>query len=403
MDNHNKKNKRVKTEFKLFEVIIIMLITIAVGIIIGYSVTNKFDGEVTKEDSDKNLNEFVATYKDIVDNYYDEVDKEELINSAIDGMLSQLDDPYSMYMDEVTTSDFNDRLYGNYTGIGAEISMLENGDVVIYSTFENSPARKAGLKSGDVIKKVNNESVVGKSSSEVSSMIKDSKTSEILLTINRDNKEMDVKLSISNITIDSVTHEIIEKNNQKIGYVVISIFAANTYDQFKNAIENLKKDNVNKIIIDVRYNSGGYLDSVTDILEMFLKKGKAIYQIEEKNEKKKIKDNTKENQSLDVVVLINEYSASASEILAAALKESYGAKIVGVNSYGKGTVQQTKMLTTGGMLKYTTQKWLTPNGNWINEIGISPDKKIEQGEEYYSNPTIDNDLQLQKALEIIQK
>ena len=404
MNNKNDEKKNIlKTEFKLFEVIIIILVTIAVGIVIGYSVTNKFDGNVSNITTDKDLKEFIDTYEDVVANYYGDIDKDKLINSAINGMMSELDDPYSMYMDEEITSDFNDRLYGNYTGIGAEISQLENGDVIIYSTFENSPAQKAGLKTGDVIKKVDGNSVEGKNSSEVSTMIKESKKEKIKITILRDNKEMEVELSLSNITLDSVTHEILESNNQKVGYITISIFAANTYNQFKDTINNLKKEKIDKIIIDVRNNSGGYLDAVTDMMELFLKKDKIIYQLEEKGEKKKIKDETNESQDFDVVVLINEYSASASEILAAAFQESYGAKIVGVNSYGKGTVQQTKTLETGGMLKYTTQKWLTPNGNWINDTGIKPDEKIEQNEEYYLDPTNEKDLQLQKALEMITK
>lgn len=402
---HNKEEKKnvLKAEFKLFEVIIIILITIAVGIVIGYSLTNKFDGKINTKVDDKDLKEFIDTYEDVVENYYGDINKDKLISSAINGMLSELDDPYSMYMDETTTDDFNDRLYGNYMGIGAEISQLENGDVIIYNTFDNSPASKAGLQKGDIIKKIDGKSTEGKTSSDVSSAIKSSKNSKITLTILRDGEEKEVEISRSNITLDSITHEVIEKDDQKIGYIVVSIFAANTYDQFKKTIEELKKENIDKIIIDVRNNSGGYLNSVTDMMSLFLKKDKVIYQLEEKGKKKKIKDTTNEHQDFEVVVLINEYSASASEILAAAFKESYGAKIVGVNSYGKGTVQQTKTLSTGGMLKYTTQKWLTPNGNWINNTGIKPDENIEQNEEYYTNPINENDTQLKKAIELIIK
>ena len=154
-------------------------------------------------------------------------------------------------------------------------------------------------------------------------------------------------------------------------------------------------------IIDVRDNSGGYLSSVTDICNLFLDKGKVIYQLEDSKGKVKKKDTTKEKRKYDIVVLINGGSASASEILASAIKESYGGDIVGTNSYGKGTVQQTKKLLDGSMIKNTTQKWLTPDGNSINEVGVTPTKVVELNEEYFNNPTTENDNQLQEAIKLI--
>ena len=156
-------------------------------------------------------------------------------------------------------------------------------------------------------------------------------------------------------------------------------------------------------IIDVRDNSGGYLTSVTDICNLFLEKRKVIYQLEDANGKVKKKDTTKEKRSYKVAVLINGNSASASEILASAIKESYGGEVVGVNSYGKGTVQQTKKLLDGSMIKYTTQKWLTPKGNFINEVGVTPTKEVKLSEDYFENPTTDNDNQLQEAINLIAK
>ena len=401
----SKKNNILKSYFKLSEVVIIVLITAVIGIIIGYSVTNRFSDKTTNNlaSVDSNLKEFVDTYEDITNNYYEEVDKDKLISSAIDGMLSELEDPYSVYMDEDTTSDFNDRLYGNYTGIGAEISMNEKGEVIIYSTFEGSPAENAGLKFGDIISKIDGKNAKGLTSSEVSQLVKGIAGTKVEITYTRDGVDNTVEITRGSIVLDSVTYEILEKDNQKIGYIYISIFAANTYTQFKNCVEELQNKQIDKIIIDVRNNSGGYLDSVTEMMNLFLEKGKIIYQLDEKGNKKQVEDTTKDKKDLKVVVLINEYSASASEILAAAFQESYGATIVGTNSYGKGTVQQTKDLNNGSMLKYTTQKWLTPKGNWINEIGVTPNIKQEQSEEYYINPTKENDLQLQRAIESLNK
>lgn len=405
--NINKKEKKVffKPEFKLVEVIIIILITMVIGIIIGYAVTNNLSLDETEKQINKDsyLKEFVNTYEDILENYYENVDKKELISSAINGMLGTLDDPYSVYMDEEVTSDFNDRLYGDYTGIGTEITMNEKGQVIIYNPFEGSPAEKAGLKKGDIIIKIDGKSMEGKTSSDVSSMIKGMSGSKVNITINRDGKEMNFDVTRETIVLDSVTYKMYEKDNKKIGYINISIFAANTYTQFRNALLELEKQNMDSLLIDVRNNTGGYLDSVTQMLSLFLEKGTIIYQLDEKGEKTLIKDETKESRKYKIGVIINEYSASASEILAAAILESYNGEVIGVNSYGKGTVQQTKELSTGGMMKYTTQKWLTPKGNWVNEVGVAPTEEVKINEKYYQTLNEQDDNQLQKALELFSK
>ena len=416
MDNENleevKKeseiiNKRnfVKDEFKLIEVVIISLITIVIGIIVGYAVTTRFSLSENEKvvQNDENLQVFIDTYEDVISKYYEDVDKKELINSAISGMLTNLDDPYSVYMDSDTTSDFNDRLYGDYAGIGAEVSMTIDGKIIIYNPFENSPAKKAGLKKGDIIIKINGEDMTGKTSSDASQLIKGVAGTKVLITIERDGKQQDIEVKRGHITLDSVTYKVFTKNDKKIGYINISIFAANSYSQFRKAVLDLEEQKVNCIIIDVRNNSGGYLDSVTDMLGMFLKKDKIIYQLDEKGKLTSIKDETKESRDIKVGVLINEYSASASEILASALLESYGAEVIGVNSFGKGTVQQTKELSTGGMLKYTTQKWLTPNGNWINEKGVTPTIEEKLNDKYYETGKEEDDNQLQKAIEMLSK
>ena len=165
----------------------------------------------------------------------------------------------------------------------------------------------------------------------------------------------------------------------------------------------MEKEKISGLVIDVRDNSGGYLTSVTDICNLFLEKGKVIYQLEDSNGKVKKKDTTKEKRDYKIVVLINKGSASASEILASAIKESYGSDVVGTNSFGKGTVQQTKKLLDGSMIKYTTQKWLTPNGNFINEIGVTPTKEVELDDSYLDDPKMENDNQLWEGVNLIIK
>ena len=173
--------------------------------------------------------------------------------------------------------------------------------------------------------------------------------------------------------------------------------------EFFVKLEALEKENIDSLIIDVRSNSGGYLSSVTDIASMFLNKSKIIYQLDTKGVVEQIYSKTKESRNYKVVVLIDKASASASEILAGAMQESYGATIIGTNSYGKGTVQAAYQLESGATVKYTIQKWLTPNGNWINEVGITPDIEVELTEEYANNPSDETDSQLQKALEELSK
>ena len=212
-----------------------------------------------------------------------------------------------------------------------------------------------------------------------------------------------MQVTKTTIEIQSVTSDIIEKNNKKIGYINISIFSSVTDSQFNSNLDYLQKNNIDGLIIDVRNNGGGYLSSVTNIANRILKKDKIIYQLESDNKIEKKKDTTKESLEIPIAVLTNEGSASASEILAAAIKESYGGYIVGTNTYGKGTVQQTAYLSDGSMLKYTVQNWLTPNGVWINDVGLEPTNFVELSEEYIENPIIENDNQLQTALDILTK
>ena len=369
-----KKSKRkiMKENFKFHEVISVIFVTLVIGIIIGYAVTANFKEE-SDINSDKALKEFIETYNDVKENYYEEVDSDTLINGAIGGMLGALDDPYTTYLDEYDTSDFNDRLNGSYSGVGVEITMDENDNVLIANVFDDSPASRAGLQKGDIFKKIGDTDVSEMNSNEISSLIKENTEKNISITVLRDNNEMTFNVELSTIELESVTSKIIDYNNNKVGYIDIDLFALNTYSQFKRHLESLEKDSINSLIIDVRSNTGGYLDVVTDMINLFLERDEVIYQIDEKGDVTKILDETKESRNYNIVVLTNEYSASASEILTAALQESYGAKVVGMNTYGKGTVQQTKGLEdTGGMLKYTVQKWLTPKGNWINDKGDNP-------------------------------
>ena len=396
--NNNKNKERELYTSK--EVIIVMIFSIGIGILMCFGgisiITGKNYLAVTKD-----LKKVVDTYYAIVDNYYGELDRDKLIDGAVEGMISSVGDTFTSYSDTDSTSSFDETINGSYEGIGCTVATLEDGTISVIDMFEDSPSYKAGLKVGDIILKVDGESYEGKNSNDISNYIKNSGKSKIVLTVKRDNEEKDISINLSKVEIPHVSGKVIEQDSKKIGYIKISLFASNSYKQFKNKLDELEKSNIDDLIIDVRDNSGGYLSSVTDICNLFLDKGKVIYQLEDSKGKVKKKDTTKEKRKYDIVVLINGGSASASEILASAIKESYGGDIVGTNSYGKGTVQQTKKLLDGSMIKYTTQKWLTPDGNSINEVGVTPTKVVELNEEYFNNPTIENDNQLQEAIKLI--
>lgn len=396
----NDNKTKEKELYTSKEVIIVMIFSIGIGILMCFGgisiITGKNYLAVTKD-----LKKVVDTYYAIVDNYYGELDRDKLIDGAVEGMISSVGDTFTSYSDTDSTSSFDETINGSYEGIGCTVATLEDGTISVIDMFEDSPSYKAGLKVGDIILKVDGESYEGKNSNDISDYIKNSGKSKVVLTVKRDNEEKDISINLSKVEIPHVSGKVIEQDNKKIGYINISLFASNSYKQFKSKLDELEKNNIDGLIIDVRDNSGGYLSSVTDICNLFLDKGKVIYQLEDSKGKVKKKDTTKEKRKYDIVVLINGGSASASEILASAIKESYGGDIVGTNSYGKGTVQQTKKLLDGSMIKYTTQKWLTPDGNSINEVGVTPTKVVELNEEYFNNPTTENDNQLQEAIKLI--
>jgi len=396
-----------KSGFNYAEVIIIMIIVLILGVGIGSLITyissSKNDNKEIVTEVPEELEEFVDTYNNIINDYYEEVNKDELLESGINGMLEYLDDDYSVYMDKKTSDDFNEQVEGKYTGIGVEIIQELEGNVYISRVFDNTPASKAGLQAGDRFIKVAGNDVTNKSASEISSMIKGSSKKEVEVVVIRGEEEKTFKISLKEVEIESVTSKVFEKNGKKIGYLGLTIFASNTYTQFERKLLELEGKKIDSLIIDVRDNSGGYLSSVTSIASLFMNKSKIIYQLDTKGVVEKIYSTTNTSRDYNIAILINKNSASASEILAAALQESYGATVVGTNSYGKGTVQKAYQLESGALVKYTIQKWLTPNGNWINEVGVTPNIEVSLSEDYYKNPGDDSDNQLQKALEELSK
>ncbi len=398
----NQSKNKNKDLYNVKEVVIVMIFSIGIGFLMCFGIISIFTGKnyfrVTRD-----LEKIIDTYYAIVDNYYGDLDKSTIIDGAVEGMISSVGDTFTTYTNTDDAETFNEKINGSYEGIGCSVATYNDGKIVVIEIFEGSPSATAGLKVGDIITKLDGDSLEGKSGTDVSSYIKNSGKSKVVLTVLRDNEEKEITINLSKVDIPYVSGEVIEKNNKKVGYIKISLFANNSYKQFKSKLENLEKENIDSLIIDVRDNSGGYLTAVTDICNLFLEKGKVIYQLQDENGTVKKKDTTKDKRTYDIAVLINGSSASASEILASAIKESYKGIVIGQNSYGKGTVQQTRKLLDGSMIKYTTQKWLTPDGNFINEIGVEPTNEVILSEEYYRNPSMETDNQLQEALTLLTK
>lgn len=380
-------------DFNLLEVVIIVLITgIVVSVVSGLIVFNNYD-KIVKNNNEKTnaeLSEFIENYNKIVNNYVDDVDKNELIQNAIKGMYNYLGDDYTMYIDEEESENLEDQLAGEYTGLGVEIAtyILEDGSNtnLITKVFKDSSAEKAGLKVGDIIIKIDDIDLKDKTSSFIADKIKNGTAESFTLTYIREKKENTITIKRSHVYINSVNTQIYDNTL----YMKIDTFSLTIKDQVEKEIKKLDSK-ITSLIIDLRDNTGGYLNSANDTAELFLDKGQIIYQLKNKSGivTKYTSKNDKIREFKKIIILVNETSASASEVLTLALKENINAIVVGEKTYGKGTVQDKSTLSNGSIVKFTTSYWLSPKGNSINKIGITPDYKVEKEEE-----------QLTKALEL---
>lgn len=394
---------------KYIKLAILAVVSMIIGSVITIAIkdfdvakvnTNKT--EVSYSKTKKGFDSLYETYDTIMSEYYKDVDSDKLIEGAINGMLESLDDEHTMYFDKKSKEEFDSELSGNYYGIGAQIQLTSDETIKITKVFDDSPAKKAGLKEEDVFVSVDGTSVKGKSATEVANMLKSDSVKTSTIVVKRNDKELTFKVTKENITLFSVSSEMLDNNGKNVGYLSVSIFGQKTYSQFKDALTKLEKQDMDSLIIDLRGNTGGYLSTVTNMLEEFIDKGNVIYQIQSSSGVKQYKTVKASEKKYKIVVLIDGGSASASEIMSAAMKEVYGATLVGQTTYGKGTVQTTKNLSNGSMIKYTIEKWLTPSGKNIDKEGIKPDCEVELGDSYKNNPTKENDAQLQKALDLLK-
>lgn len=395
-----KSKKKIQTLFKTTDMLGLIIITCIISLFAGAFFGTRFLTNEHESETYKVLDQIKDVYVDIKENYYKETNDEELINGAINGMIAALDDPYATYLTDDNSNSFDAQLQGSYEGIGIEIFNNTEGDIEILTVFENTSAAKAGLQPGDIIIGINDEDVSKQKTSDLVSKISELKDDSFTIKILRNGEEQQLKVTRKKVELTSVTSKVINKDNKKIGYIKISIFSLNTYSQFSEQLKKLENKKIDSLIIDVRGNTGGHLSTVDDILSLFLDKKHVIYQIETKGEKEKFYSSGKVTKEYPIVILTDSYSASASELLAISLKEEYGAATIGTTTYGKGTVQELKTMDSGEY-KFTTKKWLSPKGNWINEKGVEPTIEVTLDENYYKNPTEETDNQLQKAIEYL--
>lgn len=382
--------------FNLREVIIIIILTaiftsLTTGVIVYNQ--NKLTKNITYKDlsEDQALMEFLQVYASLIDEYYESVDKTKMLESAISAMFNYLGEDYSTYMTKEETDALAEKLLGEYKGIGITID-TEN---IIIEFISGGSAESSGLQIGDKIIGVNDQDVSNMSSNELVNIITSINVGEnIKITVQRGEAKLSFNVENKKLLVPAIDSQLLEGN---IGYLQISTFSNTLKEQVETALKDLEAKGMQSLIIDLRNNSGGYLSAAKDVASMFLEKGQVIYSLEEKEDIKEYKDSTEESRNYKIVILLNENSASASEVLIAALKDNNKATTVGTISYGKGKVQQTHTLEDGSMIKYTSARWLTPTGVCIDEIGITPDYLVHDD----IAPEVDD--QLLKAIEVIKQ
>lgn len=321
----------------------------------------------------KKYNKLLGLESLVKGDFYKETSDEKLVNGAIKGMFSGLDDPYSQYYTKSEFERLKEQTSGAYVGIGVYISPTSEDDsITIIAPIEGSPAEKSGIKPGDKIMKVGGKAVSAKNSDEAIGMIKGKEGTDVKLTIKRDDKEFDVKVKREEIVSKSVESKVME---DKIGYIKITSFNETTYDEFKSALKNLKDKGIKGLALDLRDNPGGILDICKDIADELIGEGTIVYTKDNKGNTEYLKSD-KKKLNLPIAVLINEGSASASEILTAAIVDNKEGIAIGTTTFGKGLVQSVRELKDGTGYKLTTAQYFTPNGDYINGKGIKP--KIEE-------------------------
>jgi carboxyl-terminal processing protease len=381
-ENTNNETQESKPGFirmkKFHFIMLIFLIVFLSAGITTFALAFGDEKAVTVGAERNEFSKLFTAYDTLKNSYFEDIEQEDLINGAINGMVQALDDPYSDYMDTKEAKNFHESISSSFEGIGAEIQELD-GFIQIVSPIKESPAEKAGLKPNDKVISVDGKSIQGMSATEAVLLIRGEKGSSVTLTIERPGmaEPMDVSIVRDTIPIETVYGEMIE-GEEGIAKVQLTSFSENTTKELIKTLNELESQGMEGLVLDLRQNPGGLLDQAIAIASLFLPDNEMILQIEDREgNRQEIKSSSSHsNPDVSLVVIVDKGSASASEILAGAFKESGDITLVGEKTFGKGTVQRAQDFKDGSNLKFTTEKWLTPKGNWIHKKGIKPDVEV---------------------------
>ena len=389
-------------------VIMVAVITFIITTIFMYKKIGKDNNTkyilYSKNQNETELEQRLNSFKKLIDEVYlGEVNEEKLIDGAIKGYIEGLNDPYSSYYTKDEMEDIKKETFGNFYGVGVYITTdTVNNQVLILAPIKGSAAEKAGILSGDVITKVDGVEYKGDQLDIVSSKLKGEENSTVEIEILRKGETKTFTITREKVKLNHIESEI---KGQNIGYLKISSFDEECADEFKEKFNELKSQGIKSLIIDLRNNGGGIVDEALNIADMIIEKDKTLLiTLDKKNNEEVIKSENDAIIDMPIVVLTNKNTASASEILAGILKDYQKAKIVGTKTYGKGVIQELMFLTDGTGIKLTTNEYLTPNRNKINNVGITPDEEVTLPDEVANRLNIDEekDTQLQKAIEILK-
>lgn len=366
-----KKKRKLKKE-PIY--ILACILCLVAGVCIGYvyqldklPFVNKNQANIYEEVGEVIENDFLDTTDS----------KTSIEERMINGMIAALQDPHTSYLSSQDAVDLGTSINGSFHGIGVTFITIDAGGLIM-DVYDNTPAAKAGLQQGDIITHIEGTSVAGYSSDKIKSTIQGEEGTEVSLRILRNGKSQDITCTRGSVE-SSVSYNIDTKNQVKCGYLKITTFGDSSADFIEKALQAFEAENIENIVIDLRGNGGGYLDAAKDILNLFLPEGSIMFKVQDKNKNEKVYKASKHKKYMfnQGYILVDHNSASASEVMTAALKEDLGYKVIGETTYGKGTAQVQHTLSNSSVIKYTNAKWLTPQDTWINGKGIEPDYPID--------------------------
>lgn len=403
----NDEEIKYNIKVKIIITVMITFITTFCGTIILYDKYLSYKGMIINDyESSEKISKDLDLLRTVIEKRYKgEIDDNKLKQAALKGYVEGLEDEYTELLTKDEWEDLDSSL-SEFVGVGVYMSQLKNSNdaVIIGIIDEETPAGKAGMKAGDIIKYIDGEDVSGKGVEYVASKVKGIEGTKVSIKVLRGDEEIEFTMTREQVKVYKIKYEMLENN---IGYIDFDSFTDTSFDEFKSAYESLKNNGTSSLIVDLRNNTGGYVKSALEIADLFVDSGKTLLITEDKDGKRTIQKSSSDKIiDIPVVVLVNEYTASASEILTGILKDYNIAKIVGTQTYGKGVIQEVypDVLGTeiGGALKVTVSEYFTPNENKINKTGITPDEVVELNEDD-SAITKENDNQLKKAIEVLKK